>query len=1319
MAQLAIAGLGAAVGSQLGSAAIGWAVGSVVGSILFPPDMPDQEGPRISDLQIQTSEEGRSIPFVQGRMRLAGNVIWGLPLREVKEEEEVGGGPSGGGGATVTSYSYFGTFAVGLCAGPANVRKIWADKELIYDITAPEEEESDEEDEFTLDDDFQKMISDAANVELMDMLTVLDGSEDQNPDPTMELDGPQPGHRGMVVVVFDDIPLDRFGNRIPNVEVEVVVGDPEDVETEILGIPEMTFWPAGNPLLYSMRGETEGLTTERLLGDDSVSLDGLGFGVTSTQYGFPGDGMGYKGSGFEESFEEARQSINQRAYNVQTDGGAEYVEPSYLVGIGLSDPGVAFHPPATITVDKELTRVALRLHWVPYEPSHPEKIRNADSPETCFMFRGPEDVDSILYDPGSFHGDGEYILSVPGTGFPKGFFFVNNCSIGTGWDPEDHRGLGRTVGGTMSLARKPVCPGGCEPRDDPCTGYSRYAVGQTGRYGSSGSYCRTCDGNIVYNHPSEIVEGSFRQVRSTLIIEENGSVYDNRITSWFGPGQDHNYHSWQYSKNAPPPIMREDDERNTEAWWQENWGISKDDTVTVTEACRRLVETRQISDTLPSLATVVTAICGEVGIGPDLIDVADLESTTVTGFVQTRQSSARRAIEELQKAYWFDVVDGGEQLLFLSRGKDAVATLTEGELGTHMDGSNPPATLTEKRLMEAELPSRVDFKYIASDANYQAGAQRAEIVNVNTDNAQTLTVAVVFSADEARQRADQILKTAWLERTSFTLSLPPPRSGLLPADPIMLPDGRRIRLTQVTWASMLIEVQGVLEATAAYQSSVEGVAAPDDGQIIKDPGATSFMMIDAPLLRDADNYPGVYAVLGSPSSDWPGGTLLISSGGSNYTELGTTSRSATMSTVINAVGSGSTTVWDHENTLSVELSSGTLSSAASRLAVYNGANVAAFGQAGRWEYVQWLTAVEESDGSWTLSHLLRGRFGTEYAVDQHKRDDRFAVVTQSTALRFRDTLALSGVERQVKAVTIGATVTDSLGRSFTNTQAGLKPLSPVHIRGRRTLSSSVAWRYVRLRMWDSQDRTQADVYEWEVIAGSGGNDVLQSLGFKDDGRWNAVSSIYDDDVSTRGFTEFWKNSPSVESADVHKRVVAWGFGSSTQTFGEVRLHHHSSADEAGVPKTLTIEACSSTDDDCYSAVNDGDISTDADWVVWDGRYDLSLSDFGPGDTLIMTGGHHVQIEWTRRSRIGVGWTWDNGLEVPLGEDQELYDVEIIDDEFGTVVRSWTDLGVTSVTYTMEMQRDDFGGVLKEGQLHVKIYQKSAEVGRGFVGEAYI
>lgn len=203
MARLALAGVGAAVGSAFGAPQLGFALGSMLGGVLFPGDGPPdqiQEGPRLHDLKVQSSAHGTMIPFAYGTVRIAGNVIWATDLEEQVVEESTSASGGKGGDTTVTSttrsYIYFANFAVGLCEGPIqSISRVWANGKLIHDDT----------------------------MSLLDM-TLYQGNESQLPDDLMESFegiGEVPAHRGIAYVVIRRLELTEYGNQIPNLQFEV------------------------------------------------------------------------------------------------------------------------------------------------------------------------------------------------------------------------------------------------------------------------------------------------------------------------------------------------------------------------------------------------------------------------------------------------------------------------------------------------------------------------------------------------------------------------------------------------------------------------------------------------------------------------------------------------------------------------------------------------------------------------------------------------------------------------------------------------------------------------------------------------------------------------------------------------------------------------------------------------------------------------------------------------------------------------------------------------------------------------------------------
>ncbi|MEM7211891.1 MAG: glycoside hydrolase/phage tail family protein [Pseudomonadota bacterium] len=205
---------GAAGGSVLGvsSVAIGQAAGAIAGSFidqkLLGSGSVAVETGRAKSLRVQSSTEGTAIPQVFGRMRVAGQIIWSTRYREIATTRREQGSKNNPG-RTITDYSYTISVAVGLCQGPIQrIGRVWADGQLLR-------------------------LSGINH-------RIYNGTETQLPDPKIEAVegyGRVPAYRGLAYVVFEDFPVEDYGNHIPQFNFEVFRSAQSDLDTEETGKP--------------------------------------------------------------------------------------------------------------------------------------------------------------------------------------------------------------------------------------------------------------------------------------------------------------------------------------------------------------------------------------------------------------------------------------------------------------------------------------------------------------------------------------------------------------------------------------------------------------------------------------------------------------------------------------------------------------------------------------------------------------------------------------------------------------------------------------------------------------------------------------------------------------------------------------------------------------------------------------------------------------------------------------------------------------------------------------------------------------------------
>jgi len=205
--------LGATItGAQIGGA-LGAFLGSEIDAAIAPGTHTTRNGPRLSDTQIQASTEGAPIPRLYGRTRMAGQLIWATRFKETIVTTKQSSGGKGAPSASVTQndYHYSISFAVGLCAGATRLGRVWADGNLI-DLS-------------------------------LYATRFYGGSETQAADPLIEEiegAGNVPAYRGLSYIVFEDLPLASFGNRIPQLQFEVLhnlsAANPNALENRLRGV---------------------------------------------------------------------------------------------------------------------------------------------------------------------------------------------------------------------------------------------------------------------------------------------------------------------------------------------------------------------------------------------------------------------------------------------------------------------------------------------------------------------------------------------------------------------------------------------------------------------------------------------------------------------------------------------------------------------------------------------------------------------------------------------------------------------------------------------------------------------------------------------------------------------------------------------------------------------------------------------------------------------------------------------------------------------------------------------------------------------------
>lgn len=487
------------------------------------------------------------------------------------------------------------------------------------------------------------------------------------------------------------------------------------------------------------------------------------------------------------------------------------------------------------------------------------------------------------------------------------------------------------------------------------------------------------------------------------------------------------------------------------------------------------------------------------------IDASELDQE-VRGYRVSTSGAIRAALEPLQGAWPFDVVQRGYKLHFVPRGNSSVVTIDASELNARPESEAPGTQLAISNEMDTLLPRRVNIRYIDTLREYDIAEQSQDRDAVEIANLVDMELPIVLNANEAAGMAEVLLYLYWLERRDVSFVLPPSRRALEPADVITITGEwgtYELRLTQVSLLSDgRVECAAKFNAAALYDPNAQG----EEGSVIPPDtlapaGPSVYILLDIPLLLDGNNVPGWPAAMSGYSDAWPGGIIYRSSdAGQSWATLQAFSGPVTMGFAIGTMGTGRVDIVDSTNTLQVNLLSGELSSI-TELAQLNGGNVFAYGRPGRWEICSARNCVLQADGSYILSDWLRGRFGSEWAMTTHEASDFIVLMTDTDIAFIGMPGALIGVEQLYNGVTSGAAISSGTQDVATYSAVNLTPLSGVYPAANRATNDDWTITWIRRGRVSPEWRNLVDVpvgeaseaYEIDIFSDSAYATVERTL----------------------------------------------------------------------------------------------------------------------------------------------------------------------------------------------------------------------------------
>lgn len=1148
-----VAVAGGLLGSIFGVPQLGFLAGSLLGNLLFPNKSP-RGGPKLTDIHVTSSTYGRAIPWGWATLRLGGNVIWaGQLVPHAHSQSPIGKGLGGG-----ASYTYSVTCGIGVCSteftGPIlKVLKIWADTKLVYDSTG----ESGITNSIPGNGGGGKggghhsngapvvngNVTNAYNK--LGHFRVYTGTQTQMPDAALEAlvgaDNAQ-AHRGMAYVVMDDIDLENYGNRVPNFTFEVAFAHPEGQSY------------SQNAFAFDFGAAALGAPIDSKVAVDSFRQRAYFFtsgGGTAANKGIYAmslkDGTLLYSSSYLRSFGagNTRNTSSGNGAVVGNDGHlylwsaeANYGPILKLDGDTLLEIGHIGTPNSFDSVNGSTTNpdfmIPLRLGYANclfvvgttfrdyhlYNMDRMQELSNGTFTESNWRVVGGNQIDNhraqifalATSNYGVAHTDPVVLYEViPNSqiigGLPAALPSTLIVSLDasdiddqwTGLDDIAYFVFDSTDGNVMFFAKA---------HD------STLPVGHSFQYLVK---VNTQTGSIVWKSPYETTPQEKLALPGNPDISTGQVIVSNGRLSVVGP----NNNLFTFETQAGGLTVDAWPATTSAGWqgWNDSLGaLLIHGTRSTVFASAWGVLVTNASRNSRGIATIVSEICRAVGYVDADLDVSGLDQQC-DGYLIGDQMTAHDALQPLGLAFLFDGVESDDVLKFVKRGGAPIVTIPASKLG-YVDAKNNQV-IQETRAQEVDLPRQISLNFLDPNHNYQTGTQysrrpTAPYPTMFSSASITQQFPIVAEPEFMRQLAEKLLFTSWIERVSFKTRMAWDYIIYDPTDVATLTNTDAsetdVRLSSMTvGADLTIEAQALAQNETSFISTVT----TDGGlgflqQSLAPTTPTKLFLLDMPLLSDAhdtgQSYTIMYDAMSGYGTTWSGATLeksLDDVGFSNVDQVAS-DNAAPWGVLSNVLGDTSHPFRvDRVNTINVVVVEGADQFAnCTLLEACNGANAAAIlnSTTGVIEIIQFLNIHVETDGSITLSNLLRGRRGTEVYTDSHSQGESFVLLTTTSTRTLRMTLGDIGVPRYYKAPSNGTLIEAVDTQAFTDTGRTWKPYAPVHVAA--TLAGSdidLTWLRRTRVGGELRDLTgdvplseQSEVYEVDIYNALG-DTVLRTL----------------------------------------------------------------------------------------------------------------------------------------------------------------------------------------------------------------------------------
>jgi hypothetical protein len=456
----------------------------------------------------------------------------------------------------------------------------------------------------------------------------------------------------------------------------------------------------------------------------------------------------------------------------------------------------------------------------------------------------------------------------------------------------------------------------------------------------------------------------------------------------------------------------------------------------------------------------------------------------IEGYVLDRPMSIRAALSPLANLFAFDALVDQGKLQFSRRLSNPIASIVEDECVVTERSEYP----TKVRAQGSELPTALTLAFNDPESDFRQGAVRVFVDAKDSERESAIEMPLALLRPVAVQRASMMLNENQVMRETIQFALPLSYQHLQTGDNLRF--GTKIYRIQRITDGLFRSFEAAAIAPEIYLGDLP-VASRRSRAAPKLSGQPTIVVLDLPV---ADSQAPVLQYLAAQVEPWPGSlTLWRSDDGASFEAVQQILSPATIGITTSELRAGRLWLEDRRNSVDITIPSGSLESV-SDLALLQGQNLIAIGssEAG-WEIISFGQADLLATGQWRLSRLIRGLAGSEDKASIVKPVGSRIVILDGGITELVQTADYLNRKVIYRVSAEGRDHADAHAVQFETTAGplALMPLSPVHIKAKRT-ASAVQFSWIRRTRfggdsWEISEvplNEESESYLVEILSGS-------------------------------------------------------------------------------------------------------------------------------------------------------------------------------------------------------------------------------------------